>query len=65
MGPPRKKGSSATPGSQSSSSSATKPIKPGPSQPLTSITTTTDSGELCPDCQLVVDDQSKAIECEV
>ena len=65
MGPPRKKSSSATPGSQSSSSSATKPIKPGPSQPLTSITTTTDNGELCPDCQLVVDDQSKAIECEV
>ena len=64
---PRKKSSSATPGRQSCSSSATptgtKSSKLGSSQ----HTTGTYNDTICPDCQIiiVVDDQSKAIECEV
>ena len=66
----RKKSSSATPGSQSCASSATKSVKPRPDQhsnssSTTTTTGTTDTDTICPDCQLVVDDQSKAIECEV
>ena len=64
----RKKSSSATPGSKScASSSAAKSAKPGPGQhsDSSSTTTTTDTDTICPDCKLVVDDQSKAVECEV
>ena len=66
----RKKSSSATPGGQSCASSATKSVKPRPDQHSNSSTTITTTGTkdtdtICPDCQLVVDDQAKAIECEV